>query len=74
MSSDLALVAGVLCLFLMLPAAVSDFAASRPPWGAIVLFAIGGGLITLAMATSPVAYQITDLPVVVMRVIGRLIH
>lgn len=74
MSSDLALVAGVLCLFLMLPAAVSDFAASRPPWRAAALFAIGGGLIVLAMATSAVSYQITDLPEVVMRVIARLIR
>lgn len=74
MSSDLALVAGVACLFLMLPAAVSDFAASRPPRRAAALFIIGGGLILLAMATSPTGYQVADLPEVVMRVIARLIR
>lgn len=74
MSSDLALVAGVVCLFLMLPAAVSDFAASRPPRRAGALFAIGGVLIVLAMVTSPTGYHVADVPEVVMRVIARLIH
>lgn len=74
MSSDLTLMAGVLFLFLMLPAAISDFAAGRPPRRPAVLFVIGGLLILYAIQTSPTGYRPADLPEVVMRVIGRLIH
>jgi len=70
MTSDLALIFGLLFLLLMFPAAVSDYAADRPPRRAAALFVLGGGLILLAVALSPTGYQVGDIPDVIMRVVA----
>lgn len=73
-TTDVALVLGILFLFLMMPAAVSDFAAGRPPRRVALLFTIGGALVIFALTTSRTGYQAGDLPEVLMRVIGQIIH
>ena len=74
MTTDVALVLGILFLFLMMPAGVSDFAAGRPPRRVAFLFALGGALVIFAIVKSPTGYQAGDFPQVVMRVIGVLLH
>jgi len=73
-TTDVALVLGILCLFLMMPAGVSDFAAGRPPRRVAFLFVLGGALVIFAIVKSPTGYRPGELPDVVMRVIGAVLH
>lgn len=74
MTTDVALVLGIFCLFLMMPAGVSDFAAGRPPRRVAFLFVLGGALVIFAIVKSPTGYRPGELPDVVMRVIGAVLH
>ncbi|MFZ1662923.1 MAG: hypothetical protein WAT77_13275 [Paracoccaceae bacterium] len=74
MTSDIALVLGLALLFLMVPAAVSDFAAGRPYRRSVILFVLGGILVLTAIYGSPEPYRAGDLPDVLMRVIAYFIR
>lgn len=74
MTSDIALVLGLALLFLIVPVAVSDFAAGRPYRRPAVLFVVGGLLVLSAVYGSPIPYRAGDLPDVVMRVVAYFIR
>jgi|JI10StandDraft_1071094.scaffolds.fasta_scaffold554542_2 ABC-type dipeptide/oligopeptide/nickel transport system permease subunit len=74
MTSDLALVLGLVLLLLIAPFAVSDFAAGRSYRLPIFLFVVGGSLVLAAVYGSPVPYRPGDLPEVVMRVIASFLR
>lgn len=74
MGSDIALVVGVLFMFLAVPALISAFSRSEPPLAATTWACLGGGLIVYAAASSPQGYRLDELPEVGLRVIAYFIR
>lgn len=68
MTYDLFLVIGLAVLAFSIPSVVSSYSESRPPRAAAILVMIGGGLIAIAVAQSPITYTIEGLPDVFVRV------
>lgn len=74
MNNDLILILGIIIGVLAVPSLISAFSSSRPPRTALILFVIGGGMISWAIIQQPNTYSFANLPDVFVRVIGRIIR
>ena len=74
MGSDIALVVGLICVILSIPALISAFSSGQPLRRATVFVTLGGALIVYAVVSSPTGYRASDVPEVVLRVIAQLIR
>ena len=74
MDNDFILVLGMLIAILGVPSLISAFSSSRPPRMALILFVIGGGMISWAITQQPGSYTFDNLPDVVTGVIAKIIR
>jgi len=74
MDHDLALVIGLIIGIFSVPAVVSAFSDRRAPRIAAVVLIVGGGLAAWAITQKPGGYTISEVPDVVVRVIGRYVN
>lgn len=74
MSNDFLLVLGVILFALGIPSLINAFSESRPPRLAIILFVIGGGLISWAAYNQPGGYTIEEMPDVFVRVFAQIVR
>jgi hypothetical protein len=73
MDPDLAMTIGLAFGILAVPAIVGAITDGRAPRLAALLFLISGGSIVFALLTKPGGYALTELPGVVLSVIGRFL-
>ena len=71
MDTDLILVIGIVVLILSIPSLLSAYAEARAPRAGAVLVLIGGVLVAVALTKHTAGYTFSELPSVVVRVIGR---
>lgn len=71
MSTDLALVLGLVVIFFSLPAIISAWSDRRAPRAPMMIL-IGGGLIIFAVTQNPGGYSIAQVPDVFFGVIRQL--
>ncbi|TDL81620.1 hypothetical protein E2L08_05775 [Palleronia sediminis] len=71
---DYAIVAGVLLIALGVPSLLAAFADRRLPLVAIVLCAIGGGLIWLVFREYPGIYDFAEIPHSFVRVVAQIVN
>ncbi|MBD3679078.1 MAG: hypothetical protein HUJ27_11865 [Rhodobacteraceae bacterium] len=62
MSTDYAIVAGIIVLALSIPSVFSAFSESRWPWMAIFMVSLGGGLMVYAYDQTSEGYTVEDIP------------
>ena len=74
MNADLYLVVGIVVVAFMIPAIISAFSEGRAPRAAAIMAMIGGGLIALAVYQTPGGYQVSEIPEVFVRVVGRYLN
>jgi hypothetical protein len=74
MLSDYYLVAGVVVGGFAVASLVSAWADGRVPRAGMLLALVGGGLIALAILSSPTAFRIEDIPAAFFRVIGEIVN
>ena len=74
MSTDLMFVIGLVVGVLAIPSIFSAFSDRRAPRAGAVMLLIAGGLIVTAVSQRPAAYTIDQIPDVVFRVVGGLLH
>ncbi|SLN22109.1 hypothetical protein [Roseisalinus antarcticus] len=74
MDSDLVFVIGIIILAFAIPAIVSAISDGRTPRGAALMILIGGGLTALAVNQQPGGFQVSEIPDVFVRVIGRYLN
>ena len=74
MNYDLVLVVGIVVAALAFPSLLNAFSSGRQPRTAVILIAIGGGLIVLATTQSPSGYSIDSIPQVFVRVVAGIIR
>ncbi|MCI5098657.1 MAG: hypothetical protein MRY77_20275 [Rhodobacteraceae bacterium] len=72
MSTDLALVLGLVVIFFSLPAIISAWSDRRAPRAPMMMILIGGGLIIFAVTQNPGGYSIAQVPDVFFGVIRQL--
>ena len=71
MDPDLSLVLGVVIGALSVPSILSAVTDGRAPRASAITILIGGGLILYGIQNHPGGYQLSDLPGVVVGVIGK---
>jgi len=71
-STDLALVVGLVIFGFSVPSIVSAVSDGRAPRTAMVALVVGGGLVLYALTQKPSGYRIADIPEVFIKVIGSL--
>ena len=74
MDPDLYFVLGIIIGAFSIPAILSAYTEGRTPRAAAILVMIGGGLVALAIYSSPQGYTIEEVPDVFVRVIGKYIN
>jgi hypothetical protein len=71
---DLFFTIGLLVGALAIPAVISAFSESRPPRAAAIMVMIAAGLILVAVLEKPGGYAVSEIPTVVMGVVGNLVN
>jgi hypothetical protein len=73
-TNDVLLIIGIFIAGIGFPALITSFSESRPPKAALIMFALGGGLIAWAAMTQPGGYAISEIPGVFVRVAASFIR
>lgn len=74
MLSDYYLVAGVIVGGFAVASLVSAWSDGRAPRAGMLLALTAGGLVALAILSSPTAFRIEDIPAAFFRVIGEIVN
>jgi ABC-type transport system involved in cytochrome c biogenesis permease subunit len=74
MATDYLITAGLIVGLFSVPAMLAAYADSRFPRNAMAAFILSAAVITVAIILNPARYSAADLPNVVIRVIGDIIH
>lgn len=74
MESDYYLVAGIVVGGFALASLVSAWTEGHLPRAGMLLALVSGGLIALAIISSPTGYRIEDIPTAFFRVVGEIIN
>lgn len=74
MDYDLVLVIGLVIGILSVPSMLSAWVDGRAPRGSAVTVLVSGVLLVVALTQNPQRYQWTDIPHVVVEVIGRYLR
>lgn len=74
MDYDLVFVVGAALVALAIPSVIAAYAADRAPWVAVVISAMGMGLVAYALLSFPDEQDLAELPDIFYRVIGRYLH
>ncbi|MBJ3764035.1 hypothetical protein ILP92_14895 [Maribius pontilimi] len=71
---DYALIAGIFFVLLAVISLLAALADKRRPGSAIALTVLGGGMIWWASARAPGGYAPTDVPMIVLEIVGRVLN
>ena len=74
MDSALLLVIGLALGALSLPSLFSAIVDGRPPRAGAVALVLAAGLVALALHDRPGGFRLAEIPQIVSRVVGRLLH
>jgi len=74
MDPDIMLVAGLVVGVFSVPSIMGALADGRVPRAAAITVMISGGLIVLAIQGQPGGYELSDIPNVFVKVVGRLMN
>ncbi|WP_212524915.1 hypothetical protein [Actibacterium sp. MT2.3-13A] len=74
MQSDYYLVAGIVIGGFAIASLVSAWTDGRVPRGGVLLVLVSGGLIALAIMSSPMGYRLNDVPGAFIRVVGEILN
>ena len=74
MATDYLITAGLIVGLLSIPAMLAAYADGRFPRNAMAALVLSAAIITVAIILNPARYNAADLPNVVIRVIGDIIH
>ncbi|MCA0044353.1 hypothetical protein [Celeribacter litoreus] len=72
MYTDFILVLGSVLILLALPSAVRAYSEDQFPRFAAGMFVVGGVLVTSAYVLHPDGYRLSDVPLALVRVLGRI--
>ncbi len=74
MDSDLFLTVGIVVSILSLPSILSAWSDGRAPRVGAILLVAGLGLVVVAVMRHPGGYALSEVPHVMLGVVGRLLH
>ncbi|MCP4207970.1 MAG: hypothetical protein GY767_13110 [Shimia sp.] len=74
MATDYLITAGLIVGLFSIPAMLAAYADGRFPRNAMAALVLSAAIITVAIILNPARYNAADLPNVVIRVIGDIIH
>lgn len=74
MDYDLMFVIRAVLIAIAIPSVLAAHAQDRAPWVAVLVSALGTGLVAYALLNLPDPHGLADLPDIFYRVIGRYLH